>query len=71
MISNICYAKILIRGDLMEKFLNKKVIIIYFTGEYSYRSQYKGVVTSLDDEFICLDEKIFIARKFIISIVVK
>lgn len=55
----------------MEKFLNKKVIIIYFTGEYSYRSQYKGVVTSLDDEFICLDEKIFIARKFIISIVVK
>ncbi len=55
----------------MEKFLNKKVIIIYFIGEYSYRSQYKGVVTSLDDEFICLDEKIFIARKFIISIMVK
>lgn len=53
----------------MEKFLNKKVIIIYFTGNLGAR--YKGVVTSLDDEFICLDKNMFIARKFIISIVVK
>ncbi len=53
----------------MEKFLNKKVIIIYFTGNLG--AQYKGVVTSLDDEFICLDENMFIARKFIISIIVK
>lgn len=53
----------------MEKFLNKKVMILYFTGHIA--GQYKGVVTSLDDEFICLDGNIFIAKKFIISIMVK
>ena len=53
----------------MEKFLNKKVIILYFTGHLE--RSYKGVVTSLNDEFICLDENMFIAKKFIISIMVK
>ena len=53
----------------MEKFLNKNVIVAYFTGHLA--ASYKGVITSIDDEFVCFDDNLYIAKKFIISIMVK
>jgi hypothetical protein len=44
----------------MEKFLNKRVTII---GAFNHSLPDKGVVTSIDEEFVCLDETKFIARK--------
>ncbi len=32
---------------------------------------YKGVVTDYDDEFVCLDNKTYIVRKFIMTIKLK
>lgn len=56
----------------MEKFLSKKVIVLTIVGDIHGMSQsYKGIFTSFDDEFICLDEKIYIARKYIASITIK
>ena len=58
--------------NIMEKFLSKKVIILTIVGDIHGMSQaYKGIVTSFDDEFICLDEKIYVARKYIASITIK
>lgn len=56
----------------MEKFLSKKIIVLTIVGDvYGMSKSYKGIVTSFDDEFICLDEKIYIARKYIESITIK
>lgn len=56
----------------MQKFLTKKVIISTITGgAYGTSNTYKGIVTSFDDEYICLDEKTYIARKYIASIIIK
>ena len=50
----------------MEKLLSKKVIIFVRDS-----IPYRGFVTSIDDEFICLNEKVYIMRKYIISITIK
>ena len=58
--------------SIMEKFLSKKIIVLTIVGDADGMSKsYKGIVTSFDDEFICLDEKIYIARKYIASITIK
>ena len=33
--------------------------------------KYKGIVTFDDDEFICLDNETYVAKKYILSIIVK
>lgn len=58
--------------SIIEKFLSKKIIVLTIVGDaYGMSKSYKGIVTSFDDEFICLDEKIYIARKYIASIIIK
>lgn len=54
----------------MENLLNKKVIISTIMGVHSYKYK-EGIVTFVDDEFICLDSKTYVARKYILSIIVK
>lgn len=49
----------------MEKFLNKRVTIF---GAFTHGLPDKGVVTSIDEEFVCLDKTKFIARKYIYMI---
>ena len=56
----------------MERFLNKTVVIIACLGGMRGSGNgYKGVVTSYDDEYVCLDNKKYIVRKFIMSIEIK
>ncbi|MBP3707307.1 MAG: hypothetical protein J6J36_01700 [Clostridia bacterium] len=56
----------------MEKFLNKKVsVITCMGGTYGAADFYKGVFTSYDDNFICLNNKTYIAIKYIMTIDVK
>lgn len=56
----------------MEKFLNKKVLIETCLGGIDGSGMmYKGVVTSYDEEYICLDESLYVVRKYILSIKVK
>ena len=56
----------------MDKFLNQKVTIVTFmTGPSGYLSEFKGTFTSYDDEYVCLDNNIFIVRKYIIAIAIK
>lgn len=56
----------------MENFLNKKVIISSIMGDiHGLRTEYKGTVTYIDDEFICLDNETYVAKKYILSIIVK
>lgn len=56
----------------MENLLNKKVIISSIMGEvHGLSTEYKGTVTYIDDEFICLDDNIYVAKKYILSIIVK
>lgn len=56
----------------MEKFLNKAVIICTcLGGVYGSGSVYKGIVTSYDDDFICLDNNTYIDRRFIMTIKIK
>ena len=56
----------------MERFLNQKVQICTSLGGIDGSgSWYKGVVTAVDDEFVCLDDKYFIVKKYILSICLK
>ena len=68
---------------MLEKYLNKNVVIeekIFgdlcysnipdFKGIYSKYS-IKGIITAIDDEFIEVDNKMLIARKFIYRIILK
>lgn len=56
----------------MERFLNQKVQIRACLGGIDGSGDwYKGVMTSCDDEFVCLDNNIYIVRRFILSIIVK
>ena len=56
----------------MEKFLNKRIHISTCLGGYNGGAAgYKGVLTSYDDEFVCLDNSVYIVRKFIMSIIIK
>lgn len=53
----------------MEKFLNKTVLITTCLGGYNGAgSGYKGLLTSYDDEYVCLDNNVYIVRKFIMTI---
>jgi len=47
--------------------IGKKVVIEMRLEAY----QYKGVVTGVSDEFIILDNNIYVARKYILAIEVK
>ena len=56
----------------MEKFLNKKVgITTSMGGAYGAAEYYKGVLTSFDDDFICLNGRTYIKREFILAIEVR
>ena len=56
----------------MEQFLNKEVRIRACLGAMEGSGmQYTGIVTSCDDEFLCLNNKEYIVRKFIMSITLK
>lgn len=53
----------------MERFLNRKVIITTCMGSIDgMGSSYKGIITSVDDEFVCLDNNFFVVRKFVMSV---
>lgn len=59
-------------GRNMEKFLNKKVgITTCMGGAYGAAEYFKGVLTSFDDDFVCINGKTFICRKFILAIDIK
>lgn len=56
----------------MENLLNEKVIIsMLVRGIDDLYIKYKGTVTYIDDEFICLDDNTYVAKKYILSIIVK
>jgi len=56
----------------MEKFLNKTVQITACLGGIDGSGYgFKGVLTAYDDEYVCLDNSIYITRKFILAIRVK
>ncbi len=52
----------------MEKFLNKKVIISTTMGD---SRMFTGIMTSYDDDYVCLNNNIHIVRKFILAIQIK
>ena len=67
---------------MLEKYLNKNVIIeekLYgdlistMASERGIYTKYRieGIITAIDDEFIELDNKMIIARKFIYRIILK
>lgn len=57
---------------MTENLLNKKVIISSIMGEvHGLSTEYKGTVTYIDDEFICLDDNTYVAKKYILSIIIK
>lgn len=56
----------------MERFINKKVEVRACLGGIDGSGLYcKGVVTSVDDEFLVLDYETYIVRKYILSITIK
>lgn len=56
----------------MENFLNKHVIVTACLGGINGSGcGFKGVVTSYDDEFLCLDNETYISRKLILAIRLK
>ena len=56
----------------MEKFLNKTVHIIACLGGLDGAGySFSGVLTSYDDEFVCLDNSVYVTRKFILAIKVR
>lgn len=57
---------------MIENLLNKKVIISLIMGDmHGLSTKYKGTVTYIDDEFIHLDNETYVAKKYILSIIVK
>lgn len=52
---------------MLEKFLNKKVQIMY-TGYSEGQYSEKGIVTKIDDNFIEVDNDKIIAIKYILTI---
>lgn len=52
----------------MEKFLNQKVAITTAMGT---NRMFIGKLTSFDDEYICLDNNLYIVRKFILAIKIR
>ena len=61
---------------MLEKYLNKNVVIqekIYAHESItaSKISTIEGVITAIDDEFVEVDNKMLIARKFIYRIILK
>ena len=54
---------------MLEKFLNKKVEILYTT--YNYRVVESGIITNIDENFIELDNNKVLQIKFICTIRVK
>lgn len=57
---------------MIENLLNKKVIIsMLVSGIDNLYIKYKGTVTFVDDEFIRLDNETYVAKKYILSIIVK
>ncbi len=56
----------------MKKFIGRKVYIRTCLGGMEGSSGlFKGVVTSVDDEFLCLDDKVYVVIKYIMSVEVK
>ena len=59
----------------MNNYLNKRVIVfektIYTTKQNGNGVAYEGVLTSYNDEFIELDSKLIIFKKYIFSIELK
>ena len=59
----------------MNNYLNKQVCVyektIYATKQFAKRVKYEGVLTSFNDEFIELDNKLIIFKKYIFSIELK
>ena len=55
---------------MFDQFLNKKVTIQVWFGTIASRTglNYKGTVTSADENFICLDNKTYILTKYVIAI---
>ena len=49
----------------MERFMNKKVVITTAMGA---NIMFAGIITSYDDEYVCLDNSVYIVRKFILAI---
>lgn len=57
---------------MIENLLNKKVIIsMLVSGIDNLYIKYMGTVTFVDDEFIRLDNETYVAKKYILSIIVK
>lgn len=57
---------------MIENLLNKKVIISSIMGDmHGLSTKYKGTVTYIDDKFIRLDNETYVAKKYILSIIVK
>lgn len=68
---------------MLEKYLNKEVIIeeklyeasstLYFNrvAGAMHQNKVEGIITAIDDEFIELDNKMLVARKFIYRIILK
>ena len=53
----------------MDIFLNQKVeIYTCFGGVDGSYSYYKGIVTSFNEEYLCLDNNKYVARKYIMMI---
>ena len=57
---------------MLELFKGKKVTVLVafssFTPGGSIPSKHKGVITDCNDEAIILDNKVYISRKYIISV---
>ena len=51
---------------MLEKFLNKRVQIVY--SSYAYERMLKGIVTKIDENFIELDNDEVVAIKYIVTI---
>jgi len=62
-----------LKGEVvMEQFLNKEVTILTCLGGVDGSSNwYKGIVTSVDDEFVCVNDKQYIVKKYILSVTLK
>ena len=53
---------------MLEQFLNKNVLITYTNYATNGLFQ-KGIITKVDNEFVEVDNKMIIARKYIVTVI--
>ena len=53
---------------MLEKFLNKKVSIFYTDYATIHSFHVNGIITNMDNEYVEIDNRLIISKKYIIAV---